>query len=116
MLSEQNLDNNQIESRKDGGEILLASWRAGEAEALDTSPVPTAVSVLLGKDAWRATKEKQKLVFDDRDEIMAVKVDELLKDREAKTYFVIAGAGHFVSDTGVLIRLEERGYKVERIQ
>ena len=116
MLSQQNLDGAKEEELQNSGEVMLANWKKGDAKALDTPQVPTFVSVLLGKDGWRATKEMQKLVVDDRDEIMAVKIDELLKDSEGKTYFVIAGAAHFVSDTGVITRLEDRGYNIERVE
>ncbi len=36
--------------------------------------------------------------------------------QEGKTYFTIAGLAHFTPDTGVLTRLEEKSYKIERIK
>ena len=47
---------------------------------------------------------------------MTNKVIDYLNDEEGKTYFVVFGAGHLYSKTGVLKALEEKGYKLEQIK
>lgn len=51
----------------------------------------------------------------ERDKGMAEYVDGLLKDETGNTYFVIVGAGHYVTDSSVLKQLEEMGYQVKTV-
>lgn len=52
----------------------------------------------------------------ERDKNMAKKIAGLLEGEEGKTYFIVAGAAHFVVDGTVIDNLTNMGYKVERIK
>lgn len=52
----------------------------------------------------------------ERDKNMAKKIAGLLEGEEGKTYFIVAGAAHFVVDGTVIDNLTNMGYEVERIK
>lgn len=52
----------------------------------------------------------------ERDEKMANRISELLDGEEEKTYFIVAGAAHFVVDGTILDNLTGMGYEIERIK
>lgn len=52
----------------------------------------------------------------ERDKDMAKRISELLDGEEKKTYFVVAGAAHFVVDATIVDNLKNMGYTVERIK
>jgi hypothetical protein len=49
----------------------------------------------------------------DRNIAMTGKIEDLLKT--GKSYFVVVGAGHLVSEEGIVQQLAERGYSVEQL-
>ncbi len=85
-------------------EQMLAAWNAGDDQQLDKflreslKEVPDFASIY-------------KKLFDDRNEKMAVKVEEYLN--AGGTYFVVVGAGHLVGETGLLQVLGKK-YQVTR--
>lgn len=52
----------------------------------------------------------------ERDKDMAKKISEFLEGEENKTYFIVAGAAHFVVDGTILDNLLNMGYEVEKIK
>ena len=97
---------------------MQEEWKEGDVETLNDIFVVSVneETKKLPEDKQKLEEEYNKALIDDRDQIMADSIDEALQSKEGKTYFIIAGLAHFVSDTGVLTRLEEKGYKVERIE
>jgi uncharacterized protein YbaP (TraB family) len=47
---------------------------------------------------------------------MTNKITQYLNSENGITYFVVAGAGHMVSDSSIVARLQELGYEVEQIK
>ena len=84
---------------------MLESWRVGDVEKLkailtDTKSDPQGMmSVLLGA----------------RDKEMAKKIAALLEGEGEKTYFVVVGAAHYVTDGMVIDLLKEKGYEVKSL-
>ncbi len=97
---------------------MQEEWKEGDAETLKDVFIESVKEEAkkLPEDKQKLHEEYNKALMDDRDEIMADSIDEALQSKEGKTYFIIAGLAHFISDTGVITRLEEKGYKVERIK
>lgn len=66
----------------------------------------------------KAVKEDPELVpvykrfFDDRNKLMAAKIEEWLKQEH--TYFIVVGAGHLVGENG-LIKLLSQNHKLEQL-
>lgn len=58
--------------------------------------------------------EYERVLFGKRDKDMANKLDELLKEGDPGSYFVVVGAGHFTIEGTVIDQLERKGYTVER--
>ncbi|CAA9379678.1 MAG: hypothetical protein AVDCRST_MAG64-539, partial [uncultured Phycisphaerae bacterium] len=85
-----------------------AAWKAGDVKTLKEE--------LMDKPLRDAPETKPVMVklFDERNEKMAEKVEELLKGDEQ--HFVIVGAGHLVGDKGLVKLLEDRGYTVEQVR
>ena len=59
--------------------------------------------------------EYKQAVNDTRNIHMADKLDEILQKDDGKTYFAIIGSAHVLIDPSVPGELEEKGYRVERI-
>ena len=97
---------------------MLEDWKEGDTEKLNVTFWGEGEKMIkeLPKEKQELEEQYAKALIHDRDQIMADSIDKALQSEDGKTYFIIAGAAHFVSDTGVLTRLEEKGYKVERIE
>jgi len=54
-----------------------------------------------------------KRLFDDRNVMMAKKIEKML--HLTKNYFVVVGAGHLVGDMGIVSLLKNKGYKVKQL-
>ena len=84
---------------------MLEAWRTGDVADLEALLV----------EELRSTSPK---AFDDlivrRNRNWVVKIDEIMKGEG--DYFIAVGAGHLVGEDSVVDLLQERGYKVERIQ
>ncbi len=98
---------NQIQEDWINGDIDKLSAAFWEEEEEEIKQLP--------KEQQELEAQFSKALIDDRDQIMADSIDEVLQSKEGKTYFIIAGAAHFVAEVGVLSRLQEKGYKIERI-
>ncbi|MDY2986532.1 MAG: TraB/GumN family protein [Peptoniphilus sp.] len=64
---------------------------------------------------FNTSDEFTKHLVVDRDPKMADKIDEMLKSKDKKTYFVVVGSGHYTSEKSVINYLQEKGYKVENL-
>ncbi|MCF7921008.1 MAG: TraB/GumN family protein [Candidatus Cloacimonetes bacterium] len=54
------------------------------------------------------------LLFTQRNLTMTDKIEGYLQGEGKKTYFVVAGSGHFLGKEGIVELLRDRGYNVER--
>jgi uncharacterized protein YbaP (TraB family) len=91
-----------------GGQVesMVRAWRSGDAQALesliaDAVPPDTSLVPILEK------------LFDERNVKMTSKIEGYLNLKG--TYFVIVGAGHLVSNRGIVDLLKSKGYVVEQL-
>jgi uncharacterized protein YbaP (TraB family) len=56
-----------------------------------------------------------RLAIVERNQRMAERIAQRLKDNEDKIYFFAVGAGHYHLDDGIIALLDEMGYKAKRI-
>lgn len=99
----------------DESELLMADmirfWKQGsEAE----------MNKLLFEDAlndYPAFAEIYDRLLYHRNQQMTLKIEQMLKHKaETETsYFVVIGSGHLLGDSGVVHKLEEKGYKAKRL-
>ncbi|MCL1804974.1 MAG: TraB/GumN family protein [Clostridiales bacterium] len=91
--------------------MLLEIVKAGDEETL---------GLILGVDMEYEDPldiEFNKIFLVDRNAGMAEKIHGFLSDEEdTADYFVVVGAAHMLGKTGVVARLTDLGYKVERIR
>ncbi len=59
------------------------------------------------------SNEFNSMLFGERDKNMSEKIAKLLESDEKGTYFVVVGAGHFLTPQSILFHLKEKGYTVE---
>ena len=84
---------------------MYDSYKAGDEKAL--------IELLL-RPVPNVSADYNKKLLTDRNIGMADKIDSYLKTKD--TYFVIAGAAHFIGDSSVIEFLTKKGYTVERIK
>jgi uncharacterized protein YbaP (TraB family) len=117
--------NETVSGTKDTGsedlEEILNLWRIGDAESFEKY---TSMEYEYPELVDPETAEKDKAIIDEfknklftqRDKGMAEYIDGLLKAEGKKTYFVVVGSGHYISDYSVLDRLKEKGYEITQIK
>ena len=74
---------------------------------------PEALQKILDEQSDLGSKSLTKKLLDDRNVVMASKVEEYLKGKDL--IFVVVGAAHIVGDKGVARLLRDKGYKVEQV-
>lgn len=94
------------ESTADSIFKMLEAWKLGDMTILDE---------MLAFDE-SSTDEFSKKFWIDRNNHMFDKILTYLNDESEKTYFVIVGAGHMVSNTGMVKQLQDKGYTVTQIK
>ena len=96
---------------------MLDDWKTGDAEGLKEELVgdEEAASDLTAEELV-LVEEYNKAMLTDRDKGMADKIEGYLNAEGSKTYFVVAGAAHYVTDTGIIAQLKEKGYEVTQIK
>jgi uncharacterized protein YbaP (TraB family) len=85
---------------------LIQAWVSGDAQAME-SILARGVS-----GDKRLSGILEKLIFE-RNRRMVAKIEDFLRTKE--TYFVIVGAGHLVSNQGILKLLGGKGYLIEQL-
>lgn len=83
---------------------LSDMWINGDVETL------TAMANETKKD-----EEYYKAMLEDRNVLMAEKIDGFLRSDKSETYFVVVGALHMVGEHGLVTLLEQKGYTVTRV-
>lgn len=104
---EANLEelNKTIEAQQKMLEDMLKSWKLGDVKALK--------AILTSKDA--DPTNIMAVLLGDRDKAMAEKIAGLLEGEDAKQYFVVVGAAHYVTDGMVVDMLKDKGYEVKSL-
>jgi uncharacterized protein YbaP (TraB family) len=100
---------------------ILELWRTGDAEAFKkyTSmeyEYPELYEQETSVEEKKLIEEFQDILLTQRDKGMADYIDGLLKAEGSKTYFVIVGSAHYISDYSVLDILKEKGYEITQIK
>ncbi|GKX29501.1 hypothetical protein SH1V18_19810 [Vallitalea longa] len=85
---------------------MLTAWKSGDIEGLEKC---------IGFDENNVDEFNKKFLVE-RNEHMYENVLNYLNDEEGKTYFVVVGAGHMVTNSGIVKKLEDKGYEVEQIK
>jgi len=85
-------------------EEWLNQWKDGDIEGFTKSYLENAI----GED-----DEITNMLFGERDKYMAERIVELLESDEKATYFIVVGAGHFVTPDTIIYQLRDKGYNVE---
>jgi uncharacterized protein YbaP (TraB family) len=88
------------------GEIVTA-WKTGNTKKIEQLMLNDPIS------EYPEFESLMDRLFDQRNKTMTNGIVKLLKAE--KTCFVVVGAGHMVSDKGIVSLLEKRGYSVKRM-
>lgn len=80
-------------------------WRTGDLAGLEA---------LANKSVQKVAPAMYEAVFVARNRAWIERIEEMMAGEGA--YFIAVGAGHFVGEDGLVDLLEERGYRLERIQ
>ncbi len=84
---------------------LMDIWINGDIDVLKAMRT-------LEDDASDEYKEYMQAMTDDRDELMAEKIEEFLLTDSDETYFVVVGAMHLVGEKSIIGLLQSAGYDV----
>ena len=87
-------------------ERLTQAWTSGDTKTME------AILTRSASEDKRLSFIFEKLIYE-RNGKMASKIEDYL--RTGKTYFVIVGAGHLVSDRGIVEILRRKGYRIEQL-
>jgi hypothetical protein len=82
-------------------------------QAAYVSGDPEALQKIMDEQSDLGSKSLTKKLLDDRNVVMASRVEEYLKGKDP--IFVVVGAAHIVGDKGVAKLLRDKGYKVEQV-
>lgn len=95
--------NSNIDEEVDIAKNLFNSYKTGDIEFIEES----------NNKMKNDSPEYYKIMLTDRNIGMTNKIDELIKD--GKKHTVAVGAAHFIGEDGILKLLEEKGYKITRV-
>lgn len=84
-----------------------------QVQAAYVSGDPDTLQKIMDEQSDLGSKTLTKKFLDDRNVMMAAKVEEYLKGNDP--VFVVVGAAHIISDKGVAKQLRDKGYKVEQV-
>jgi len=82
-------------------------------EAAYISGDPDALQKIMAEQDDVGSKSLEKKLLDDRNVVMAGKMEEYLKGKDP--VFAVVGAAHIIGDKGIAKQLRDRGYKVEQV-
>jgi uncharacterized protein YbaP (TraB family) len=82
-------------------------------QAAYVSGDPDALQKIMDEESDMGSKSLTKKLLDDRNVMMASKMDEYLKGSDP--IFVVVGAAHIVGEKGVAKMLRDKGYKVDQV-
>ncbi len=91
----------------------LAKDMIKRLQAAYISGDPDALQKVMDEESDMGSKSLTKKLLDDRNVMMAGKMEEYLKGKDP--IFVVVGAAHIVGDKGMAKMLRDKGYKVEQV-
>ena len=99
-------------------DTLLKYWKEGNVEGIKEYVFPEDVTPkeVKGTKEIQLQEEYQSKFWTQRDKGMADKIAQMLNAEGSKTYFVVVGAGHYISDTGVIAQLKDKGFEVTQVK
>ncbi len=108
-------------SAAQGLNLMLDLWRKGDAESFKQFTTFEYETQDVVDDKMTDTERKliqeyYDKLFTERNKTMAEYIEELLKADGNKTYFVIVGSGHYLSDDSILDILDSKGYTITQIK
>jgi len=103
---------NNYENVQEMINTMVRAWQTGNAKLMNTAIKQNMLEFCKNMPAMQDFYNK---MFPDRDNKIVVKLDEMLKNSEKKTYFVVVGSGHLVGEDGLLKLLKDRGYKTKQL-
>lgn len=109
------LSNEEIKDDTSNIQEMLKFWEEGNAEGLNKY-VFSEDEVFTDSAEEALAAEYHNQLFTIRDKGMADKIEQMLNKEGSKTYFVVVGAGHYISSTGVISQLREKGFEVNQIK
>ncbi|MDC4239004.1 TraB/GumN family protein [Clostridium tertium] len=95
--------NSNIDEEVDIAKNLFNAYKTGDIEFIEES----------NNKMKNDNPEYYKIMLTNRNIGMTNKIDELIKD--GKNHTVAVGAAHFIGEDGILKLLEEKGYKITRV-
>ncbi|WP_052676061.1 TraB/GumN family protein [Paenibacillus sp. IHBB 10380] len=98
----------ETEGAGSGIDVLASLWKKSDAKGL---------ADLLKESAYVSEEAflYNQYIFEDRNVGMEEKIRGYLNDGTGNTYFVIAGAGHFIGQDNIIQMLKKNGYTALRI-
>ena len=95
---------NDIKSTKDNFEVMIDSWKKGEAKKLYE---------LIVAEIKTNTPDLYKNIISDRNNNWLTVIEKYFENQ--KTEFILVGAAHLVGPDGLIEQLSRKGYKVEKL-
>ena len=99
-------------------DTVLKYWKEGNVEGIKAYVFGEGVTSeeAKGTKEMQLEEEYQNKFWTQRDKGMADKIAQMLNAEGSKTYFVVVGAGHYISDTGVIAQLKDKGFEVTQVK
>ncbi len=115
------ITNGEGDGGSDDLQAMLDLWRKGDEKEFQKYTSFEYENDDLVADGANTTeaafmKEFKEKLYTNRDKNMAAYIDKLLTSTDKKTYFVVVGSGHYVSDHDVIDLLTEKGYIITQIK
>src|SRR3546814_152748 len=95
-----------VQSASDDLQTLHAYWRAGDAEAIWDE---------MGADMRDRYPKLYRHINVERNDAWVPKIEQMLAEPGTDDTLVVVGALHLLGDDGVVEKLREKGYEVERV-
>lgn len=89
---------------------MVRYWKQGSDAKMNKLLFEDAI------DEYPAFTKIYDQLFYDRNQQMALKIEQMLKNKtvEKTSYFVVIGSGHMMGDRGIVQKLKDKGYEVKR--
>jgi len=91
---------------------ILQAWMTGDSELMNAE---LKKKMLEFANNIPGVKEYYNKMFPERDIKIVEELDNILKSKEKKTYFIVVGSGHLIGDDGLLQLLKDKGYKTKQL-
>lgn len=96
-----------LEEAKQTMQKMVRYWKQGDVAGMNKLLFEDAIS------DYPAFSDIYQRLFYDRNNRMAAKIENMLKQRRG-TYFVVVGSGHLIGEKGIVSLLKGKGYQIKR--